>query len=247
MNLLGAFWSWLVASPLRAWWPWASPCLGCGQASLEACCPPCWARWLGKAARGWVACDGAWAGPSLAWQSHQDLPKALVHRLKIRGQASAARLLAEAMVPLVPDGPWLIVPMPSSPSRLAKRGHWPAGRLAREVARRGAWACATSLLHRAGRTRSQVGLGRAGRLALDAGAFRLRSGRQLKGRDILLVDDVLVTGATSGAAAQLLLDAGASRVLLLVATQAGGRVLAPTPQGGHQGVRVVARRPSAPK
>jgi predicted amidophosphoribosyltransferase len=52
-------------------------------------------------------------------------------------------------------------------------------------------------------------------------AFRARKGRAFQGRTILLVDDVLTTGATCGAAARALRRAGAKRVIVAVIARTG--------------------------
>jgi len=73
----------------------------------------------------------------------------------------------------------------------------------------------TGVLRRARATAPQAGLGRRGRQANIAGAFALRHPERVAGRHILLVDDVITTGATAGECARLLLDNGASRVDVL--------------------------------
>lgn len=209
---------------LGAWWPWRLRCLACRGPGPYLVCPPCWGPWLTRAPRGQVAGAPAWPGVALAWQAHQGLPRALVHRLKLQGQAQAAAHLAEGMAPLLPvGGDWCLVPVPSTWWRRARRGHWPAGRLAQALAHRSGLPWLPRALRRVGGWGSQVGRSRGGRLGLDAGRFR--SGAQaaaLRGRRVLLVDDVLATGATARAAAQALLQAGAVEVALVVATQAGG-------------------------
>ncbi len=65
-------------------------------------------------------------------------------------------------------------------------------------------------------TRSQVGLSREQRAENMQGAFRAAPGAPLRGRRIVLVDDVLTSGATANAAARALLRAGAAEVDLIV-------------------------------
>ena len=65
--------------------------------------------------------------------------------------------------------------------------------------------------------------GRTERAKLMRDAFRPRGLRGLRGRPVLLVDDILTTGATSGAAARALKRAGASRVVVVVVARAEGK------------------------
>jgi predicted amidophosphoribosyltransferase len=64
-------------------------------------------------------------------------------------------------------------------------------------------------------TRSQAGLTNAKRRANVSGAFRIVRGRPLAGMRVLLVDDVVTTGATASACARVLKRAGAAHVALL--------------------------------
>lgn len=67
-------------------------------------------------------------------------------------------------------------------------------------------------------------VGRVERVAVMRRAFRARRGAGLAGRSLLLVDDILTTGATCGAAARVLKRAGAKRVTAVVVARAEGRV-----------------------
>ena len=73
-----------------------------------------------------------------------------------------------------------------------------------------------SALLRIKATRSQVGLSRAQRGENVQGAFRVADGALVRGRNIVLIDDVLTSGATANAASRVLLRAGAKRVDVLV-------------------------------
>ena len=65
--------------------------------------------------------------------------------------------------------------------------------------------------------------GRSERARIIRGAFRTRRRADLRGRTVLLVDDILTTGATSGAAARALKKAGAARVVAVVVARAEGK------------------------
>lgn len=129
-------------------------------------------------------------------------------------------LLASALEPhasrLAPRGARhegaVVVPVPLHPSRLASRGFNQSGLVADHVAKRlGArfWPLA---LGRARDTPQQVTLDRKGRLENVSGAFFVRNPAAVRGRWILVVDDVRTTGATLDACTGALLAAGAAGV-----------------------------------
>jgi predicted amidophosphoribosyltransferase len=70
-------------------------------------------------------------------------------------------------------------------------------------------------LYRCRETPSQTGLDRIARWENMAGAFRAKGRFDLKGQNLLLVDDVFTTGATTNACAQVLAEAGANRLAVL--------------------------------
>lgn len=105
----------------------------------------------------------------------------------------------------------LVVPVPLHPARLARRGFNQAALLAAPVARAFGVTPAPRALARVLSTPAQAGLTRARRLANLAGAFAAEPA-VVGGRTVLLVDDVLTTGATAAGCAAALLQAGAFRV-----------------------------------
>ena len=114
---------------------------------------------------------------------------------------------------------WLL-PLPLSAERLQTRGFNQAWELASALARQSSTRARadTRLLLRLKHTRAQSQLGREARLANVRGAFQvdpLRSG-ELAGRRVVLVDDVMTSGASLFAAAQALRDAGAAHITALV-------------------------------
>ncbi len=125
--------------------------------------------------------------------------------------------LARAGAELLADAE-LIAPVPLHRWRLLRRGYNQAGFLARAVARATGLPMVPDLLQRIRATRSQQGLSaRAREENVTAGAFRPHPwhARRIGGRRILLIDDVMTTGATVAACAKALSRAGASAVDVL--------------------------------
>jgi ComF family protein len=116
----------------------------------------------------------------------------------------------------------VIVPMPLHWRRRWERGYNQSALLAREIARR--WNTPVRNVVRKRRaTRPQAGLTNAKRRANVAGAFRIRRGVRLDGMRVLLVDDVITTGATASACARALKSAGARHVALLAVARTDRR------------------------
>jgi ComF family protein len=141
----------------------------------------------------------------------------LIHRYKYRRalwvEPFLAGLLAGKAVPVLREERWnLIVPVPLHPRKQAEREFNQAERLARRLgAAAGLPVCARTL-RRVEPTRTQTQLSRQERAANVRRAFALRPGAQPAGRRIVLVDDVLTTGATASACAQVLMQAQAQTV-----------------------------------
>ena len=109
--------------------------------------------------------------------------------------------------------------MPLHPRRHQERGFNQAELLALEIAERTGIAAAPGALVRRKDTKPQAGLSAAGRRLNVAGAFAVRRRTQIAGRVVVLVDDVLTTGATAQACARALKDGGAAEVRLLAAAR----------------------------
>jgi len=145
----------------------------------------------------------------------------LVHRLKYGDRVDIApfmgRLMAQAGRDILGDAD-MLVPVPLHRLRLWRRRFNQAALLAREIARRSGVAYEPLLLARPRRTAHQVGLSRNERARNVQGAFAVpQAGRPaIAGKRIVLVDDVLTSGATGEAAARALLRAGAANVDILV-------------------------------
>jgi len=143
----------------------------------------------------------------------------LVHRLKYSDRADLARpigrWMARAGADILADADCL-APVPLHPLRLWRRRFNQAAVLAREVARATGKPCDVNALIRVKATHSQVGLSRAQRAENVQGAFKVADGARVKGLNVVLVDDVLTSGATANAASRALIRAGAKRVDVLV-------------------------------
>lgn len=146
--------------------------------------------------------------------------RTLVHHFKYADRHDAqtlfGRWLAEAARDLRP-GLELIVPVPLSRLKLLLRHFNQAAMLARVLGRETGVPVDPMLLRRTRWTRSQVGMTRDQRQRNIAGAFSVPRHRRasLRGRNVLLVDDVITTGATVEACARTLKRAGAARVDVL--------------------------------
>lgn len=152
------------------------------------------------------AYDAESRGPVLAFK----------HADRIDAAPAFVRMLIQAAGDLLADDP-LIVPVPLHRSRLLMRRYNQAGVLANALAKQTGLACVPDLLVRRRRTPSQGGLGASARRRNVRGAFAVRDGRDsaLRDRRVLLIDDVMTTGATVEACARPLLRAGARAVDVL--------------------------------
>lgn len=192
-------------------------CPACGVAivSQEGLCSDCWGTLEVPAQTD--RADGA--VPVYAASYYNDTSRRLVLSYKHGGRIALARLLARLMAVRMPEPPSgamlpLLVPVPLHRWRLWQRGFNQAALLARELERSGKGEAALDVLIRPRRTRSLGGLGRESRDRVLADAIRLNPARAqgLAGRDVVIVDDVLTSGATSRACIAALSGAGAASI-----------------------------------
>lgn len=195
----------MARSPLAAWGALLdalSPCVRCRtprRGPLCAACKEQGARWGATPGRLSVLALGAYEEPL----------RGRLHALKYEERTSEARPLGRALGLLAPDG-WrrvTLVPIPLHPERLAERGYNQAALLARHVSRITGRPVDFSSLVRQKETSPQARLTKEARRENAEAAFAAPGPRLPRG-PVVLVDDVMTTGATLDAAAAPLLERG---------------------------------------
>lgn len=158
------------------------------------------------------------------------MSRRLVHQLKYQDGPGAAKLMARLMVPRIGDaarGADVIVPVPLHRRRLAARRFNQAVLLADALAPALRLPVARFAVSRTKSTRRQVGLTREERSNNLHNAFKITDHAAIDGRTVLLVDDVLTSGATADALASTLRAAGARGVRVAVFARVVGDVREP--------------------
>ena len=153
--------------------------------------------------------------------AYGDVARRVLMRFKHGNRPHHARMMARHMTRIAAD--WLaeqdvlVVPVPLARWRLWRRGYNQAALIARQVAADTQAQFVVDALRRVRETPSSGGAGRAVRRRNVRGAFALsvEGARLVRGRPVLLVDDVLTRGATASVCARVLKKSGAGTVRLL--------------------------------
>ena len=151
-----------------------------------------------------------------------------IKQLKFHGQHSIGKPLGEALAATIakervienPDNT-LVLPIPLHKKRMQERGYNQAACIAQPIASLLGIEYTDTILARAVSTHRHADMEHAERWKHIRGAFSLRPGaeQQIEGKHMLLVDDVVTTGATALEAAHLLLSQGAKRITICAITR----------------------------
>jgi competence protein ComFC len=224
-------------------------CLNCGTCG-SLLCRRCLAELAGRAAAQYE--DRSWQKyPSPAFNDFRaagdygGLLKEMVLRLK-SSQRPLAAPLSRLMLAAAGNEPAYLAPervffVPSEKRKIKQRGFNPAELLAVLIARHLGRPLGRSL-YKVKRTLDQDGLSGRQRWVNVEGAFTVAAGSRVHGQ-VLLVDDVLTTGATSDCCARALIDAGADRVNVLVAARARFNIDGAVMTGFNQIGKIVLKSP----
>ncbi|TCM22028.1 ComF family protein [Novosphingobium sp. PhB165] len=213
------------------------PLCGASLAAQNGLCPDCWSSLAIPGDPSCASCarpfprdipDGSVCAPCLAEPPrhdgiaaatlYNDASRKLVLALKHGNRLALADMLGAFMAARVPQvgEEWLVVPVPLHRWRIWHRGYNQAAELARVIARLRGARLEVDMLERRKATPSLGGLGGKARQRVLSGAIGVSPRRRarIKGARIVLVDDVLTSGATSQACVSALKRAGAKEVLI---------------------------------
>jgi len=209
---------------------WCARCRDQLRPIGTARCPKCGFP-FGPHVQGRAACPSCRRGApfkqAVAVYRYEGPLREAIHRWKYGGDLRAGRALREAMVAALANEPMMedvdvVVPVPLHWLRRIWRRFNQSGDLAEAVGKRFGLSLRAGVLRRVRRTRSQVGLTATQREENVRGAFRVLRPREIRERCVLLVDDVLTTGATCNECARTLRRAGAKRVYVAALARAPG-------------------------
>lgn len=194
-------------------------------------CEACWER-LPRAAPQWAEGEelqrlypGSFLSARFSLWEYSPEVERLVHLMKYERRPVLAHIMGQKVGILCASflgsaEAGIVIPIPLHRARLRERGYNQSEILSRAISQETGWPVVKDALVRARPTRVQARLSRKERLANVRGAFAVRREEALRGRTCLLVDDVVTTGSTANECARILLEAGATEVILVTVAAA---------------------------
>ncbi len=215
-----------------------SRCPLCGDAIADqnGLCLPCWSQLVIPGEPSCASCQrpfniedipsGSICAPCLAQTPlhdgisaatlYNDASRKLVLAFKHGRKIALSKMLARQICARLPElkGDWLVIPVPLHRMRLWHRGYNQSALLSRHIAKEREQPLLVDGLKRTKSTPSLGGLGRKERekVLRNAISVNLSASDRIKGAQILLVDDVMTSGATTDACIKILKKAGAKSV-----------------------------------
>jgi len=194
-------------------------CLGGIHPVVSPCCPRCVLPYPTEDGTDHLCESCLRRSPPFEWVwaagVYEGTLRQAVHHFKYRGAVDLDRPLGQLLLATLkttgsPFHPDLLIPVPLHRSRLSERTYNQSLLLAKVIGKEWRLPVASRQLLRIRATSPQQGLDAKVRRINMKGAFALRN--PLDGENVLLIDDVLTTGATAAECSRILLDGGAARV-----------------------------------
>ena len=143
--------------------------------------------------------------------------QSLMHELKYHGRFEVSLLfgdlLSRKLKPTLANKDWHIVPVPLHPSKKDMRGFNQSEEIARTLAHKTSWKMEVGLLERSVKGQTLTKLNRSERAELTQTLYRMKRKHNVP-ISVILLDDVLTTGATLNACGQLLREQGVQNLIL---------------------------------
>jgi competence protein ComFC len=217
-------------------WLYPPRCAGCGQSGSRWCancqasvkrlipplCPICSQPVGNSGICGLCRASKPRIRQVRAWGCFDGSLRHAIHALKYRRDVALGEVLSTPLVELLKEMGWgldLVIPVPLGMARLKARGYNQAALLALPLALMTGLTHRPQALKRTRETHSQVGLSLASRHANVQGAFTADDA-VVAGKRVLVIDDVITTGATMHACASALMQVGAKEVYGLALARA---------------------------
>ncbi|PKO02933.1 MAG: hypothetical protein CVU43_05230 [Chloroflexi bacterium HGW-Chloroflexi-5] len=157
-----------------------------------------------------------------SWTSHTGPTRKAIHALKYKRNLVIGRILAQPLIEMIEKSGWqidLVVPIPLSKTRMRTRGYNQAALISRYLATSLNIQHSTNCVKRVRDTSTQIDMDVNKRFTNLLDAFYANPAT-LKKRNILIVDDVITTGATMHNCAKAILNAGAEKIYCLSVARA---------------------------